>query len=80
MKAKKYSKLRGKMRELGFTQAELAEAIQKNKSTLSLKLSGQQAFTNDETLAICDVLKIPTSEISDYFFANQVQKTEQAED
>ena len=64
----KYAKLRGKMRELGFTQEELAKAIDKNRSTLSLKLSGQQAFTNDETLAICDVLKIPKCEISDYFF------------
>ena len=64
-----HAKLRGKMRECGFTQEQLAAVIDMNKGTLSFKLNGRTAFTIDETLAICKALDIPTSEISAYFYA-----------
>lgn len=36
-----YSKLKGRMREKGVTQEEIANSIGVNKSTLSLKLNNQ---------------------------------------
>ena len=64
----KYSKLLGKIKECGFTQEQLAKAIDKNKSTLSAKLNGQFSFTTKEIDDICRVLDISNSEIGDYFF------------
>lgn len=64
-----YSKLLGKIRECGFTQAELAEIIGINKGTLSSKLNNQSSFTAAEMSAICNALSIPYKEIGLYFFA-----------
>lgn len=64
-----YSKLLGRIRECGFTQAALAKAIGINKGTLSAKLNNQSAFTTAEMSAICTVLNIPYKEIGLYFFA-----------
>lgn len=64
-----YSKLLGRMRECGFTQEQLAKAIGINKSTLSVKLNNKFSFSQEEILAICKILNIPASEISDYFYA-----------
>lgn len=63
-----YSKLLGRIRECGFTQAELAKIIGINKGTLSAKLNNQFCFTTKEILAIGATLNIPKSEIGDYFF------------
>lgn len=67
-----HSKLLGRIREYGFTQAELAKAIGMSKATLSSKLNNQFYFTAKEMYAIGEVLNIPTSEFSEYFFALQV--------
>lgn len=64
-----HSKLLGRIRECGFTQATLAEAIRINKSTLNAKLNSQSYFTSAEMIAICKVLSIPFEEIPQYFFA-----------
>ncbi len=63
-----YSKLRGRIRECGLTQAQLAESIGIHKGTLSAKLNGQFAFTADEMLSIGAKLNIPENEIGSYFF------------
>jgi DNA-binding XRE family transcriptional regulator len=64
-----YSKLLGKMRECGFTQKQVANAIGINKATLSAKLNNKFSFSQEEILAICKLLNIPVSEIGDYFYA-----------
>lgn len=64
-----YSKLLGRIKECGFTQESLANAIGKNKSTLSVKLNGRYPFTAKEIDDICKVLNIPNEEIGAYFFA-----------
>ena len=66
-----YSKLRGRMTERGFTQAQLADKIGINKATLNVKLNGRYAFATDEILAICKELDIPNDEISKYFFCSR---------
>lgn len=75
-----YSKLLGKMRECGFTQEQLANAIGINKATLSVKLNNRFSFSQDEIIAICKVLNIPISEIGEFFYAIEVQNSEQKED
>lgn len=65
-----YSKLLGKMRECGFTQEKLANAIDINKATLSAKLNNRFCFSQEEMLAICKALSIPVCELSDYFYAD----------
>ncbi len=64
-----YSKLLGRIRECGFTQERLAEAIGKNKSTISAKINNQYSFTQEEMIAICKVLGVPVNEMHEYFFA-----------
>lgn len=64
-----HSKLLGRIRECGFTQEQLAEAIGVSKTTLSAKLNCQFYFTAKEMYAICNVLNIPLCEIDEYFFA-----------
>ena len=64
-----YAKLLGRIRECGFTQATLAEAIGINKGTLSAKLNNQYYFTSLEMVAICKVLNIALKDIPLYFFA-----------
>lgn len=64
-----YSKLLGRMKECGFTQEQLAKAVGINKGTLSVKLNNRFSFSQEEILAICKLLNIPVSDISDYFYA-----------
>lgn len=64
-----YSKLLGRIKECGLTQEQLANAIGKNKSTISSKLNGRYPFTAKEIDDICKVLNISNDEIGDYFFA-----------
>ena len=64
-----YAKLLGRMKECGFTQAQLAKAIGVNKATLSGKLNNHFSFSQEEILSICKVLNISVCEISDYFYA-----------
>lgn len=63
-----HSKLLGKMRECGYTQEKLAEAIQMNKGTLNAKLKNKSHFTSDEMDSISKMLNIPSAEIGAYFF------------
>lgn len=69
-----YAKLRGRIKEYGYTQKTLANTININSSTLSEKLNNKYEFTVDEINAICKCLKIPKVEIGEYFFAQKVQK------
>ncbi len=63
-----HSKLLGRIRECGFSQAALAKAIGISKGTLSAKLNNQNYFTSVEMIAICNVLNIAVKDIHLYFF------------
>ena len=63
-----YSKLLGRMKECGFTQAQLAEAIGISEYTLNTKLKNKFSFKQDEIIAICKAMNIPVSEISEFFY------------
>ena len=64
-----YSKLLGKMKECGFTQAKLAATIGINDGTLSAKLNNKFYFNGNEIFEICEALSIAMEEIGEYFFA-----------
>lgn len=64
-----YSKLRGKIKEKGLSESELAKAINLSASSLSCRLNGKVDWSVPEIRAICDVLGIDRSDISEYFFA-----------
>ena len=63
-----YSKLLGRMRELGYTQEKLARAIGINESTLNAKLNNKGYFSNELIDKICEVLDISIAEIGSYFY------------
>ena len=62
-----HGKLKGKMRELGVTQEELAKDLDLSVAGLNLKLSGRSSFRVNEALAIMKRLDIPIEEISIFF-------------
>lgn len=65
-----YSKLLGKMKEKGYTQQQLANAIGVQTSTLNQKLSNKARFKQIEISDICIILNISDNEIGEYFFAH----------
>lgn len=69
-----YGKLRGKIREVFFTQSTFAHEIGLSSATVSAKLNGRVQFTQEEMKRISGALSIPPNEIHDYFFAPKIQK------
>ncbi len=70
-----YSKLLGRMRELGKTQELLARGIGINPATLNLKLNNKSEWTQDQIAAACASLRINSQEIPMYFFSSDITKT-----
>ena len=69
-----YSKLRGKIREVFFTQEKFAEAMGISTTTISYKLNGLTEWTQEEIEKAVEVLSIPYEEIHVYFFTRKVEK------
>ncbi len=67
-----YSKLKGRIKEKGFTQEDIANNLGINKSTISLRLNNQSLFVQDEINKIIKLLEIPGEEIKEYFFEEEV--------
>lgn len=62
-----YSKLYGKIREKGMTQAQLAQEIGINQATLNKTLKNKRYFEQREIDTIRHVLDLPN--VEEYFFA-----------
>lgn len=69
-----YAKLKGRIRECGLTQKQLAAIVGINPATLSIKLRSRGDFNKSEMNAICKALNIAKENIGEYFFADSVQK------
>lgn len=65
-----YSKLLGAMREQGYTQESLAKALGISACSLNLTLNNKRDFRQDEISKASEILGIPVSEISVYFFSH----------
>lgn len=71
-----YSKLLGRIREYGYTQKTLANAVKMSVSQLNQCLKNKSNFKHTKILEICRVLDIPVSEIGAFFYALKTRKTE----
>ena len=63
-----YSKLLGRMKEKGYTQGALAQALNISANSFTNKLHGKSSFSNTEIKIICDVLEISNIQVGSYFF------------
>ena len=72
-----YSKLNGKIREVCGTQNNFAHLLGIGRVSLSQRLNNRLEFSQEEIYKACDILHIDLCEIPAYFFAPNVQKSEQ---
>lgn len=72
-----HSKLLGRIREYGYTQKTLADAVEMSVSQLNQCLSGKSGFKRTKILAICAILDISINEIGVYFYTLKTRKTEE---
>ena len=71
-----HSKLLGRIREYGYTQKTLANAIGMSVSQLNQCLNSRSNFKHKMILAICEELDIQISEIGEFFYTLKTRKTE----
>lgn len=67
-----YTKLKEKISDSGFTQEQVAKALNISKGAFSQKINGITAFSQDDVINISNFLKIPKTKIFDYFFTLKV--------
>lgn len=72
----KYNRLKGKIIEKCLTQRDFAKVAQISYTSLNRKLNNHCEFTQSEIIKSCDVLGIPYTQISEFFFTIEVQKNE----
>lgn len=70
-----YSKLLGRMKECGYTQEKLAQAIGISVGTMSQKLNNKANFYQPEMQRICELLNITGAEVYAVFFTLEVEKS-----
>ena len=63
-----YGKLRERIKAEFGTIGNFANAMNKDRSTMSNKLNGIVAWTNDEIESACKLLGIAITEVPEYFF------------
>lgn len=71
-----YSKLRGKIKEVFGTEQAFAKSLGICRVSLYKRLQNRLDFSREEMIRACDLLGIPYSEMSTYFFCKIVQKHE----
>ena len=67
-----YSKVLGKMKEMGYTQESFANNLGISACSLNLSLNNKRDFKQDELIRACHLLHIPINDISDYFFKQKL--------
>ena len=73
--ADRYSKLRGRIREVYGTQEAFAEAIDRTPAYVSLRLTGKMDWAQTDIWAICELFNIGKEDIGLYFFEDKVATT-----
>lgn len=63
-----YNPLKGRIKECGYSQQDVATLIGISSSQLNRKLAGEFCFRQDEISKLCDLLHIKPSQIGRYFF------------
>lgn len=67
-----YSALEGRIKQYYDTQENFANAIPMARSSLNQKLNGNADFTSQNIYRMCQLLKISSTEINEYFFKVKV--------
>lgn len=65
-----YSKLLGVMRQRGYTQGSLAQALGICETSLNFKLNNKRGFRQSEIVKTAELLGIPGDKIHEYFFVH----------
>lgn len=63
------NKIKGRMRELELTQADVAQCLKIAQPTANQKINNVRPFDLDEAEKLSDLLHIDSGEFGDYFFA-----------
>lgn len=71
-----YSKLKGKIRELGITQNEYARYIGITEQSLILRFKNKRQFRQEEMQKTMELFEEPIKNVHIYFFTQKVQKIE----
>ena len=61
-------KIKGRMRELGIVQADVAKRLNLAEPTVCQKINGKRPMDLDEAKALAEMLVIDKSEFGTYFF------------
>lgn len=69
------NKLKGRMREKGYTQANLSRKMGISEQSLNAKINGRSDFTLSEVIIIIEVLELDNP--AEYFFAKNVPNMQQ---
>ncbi len=70
-----YSRLRERIKKLGYSVPRLADAVGMGAWALGQKLRGYYDFKSTEIITLADVLGITLSQIPAYFFQKKVRKS-----
>ena len=65
-------KLKARIMEFGFTQKDLAKALNIALPTVSQKLNNKRPMYLQEADIIANLLEIPTQEFGEYFFTQKI--------
>ena len=66
-----YGKLREKIKKKFRRIEDFAEAIGRDRSSISQKLNGSSAWTQPEIESVCELLDINKESIYEYFFYDE---------
>lgn len=63
------NKIKGRMKELGIIQADVAKRLELAEPTVSQKINGKRPMDLNEARALAEMLHIDNSEFGTYFFS-----------
>ena len=67
-----HNKLKGRIKEKGFTQEDVSKHLDIAPSTFSVKINGNVFFNQEEIEKLASLLKIPDEQYKEYFFTLKV--------
>lgn len=73
------SKIKGRMREMKWTQESLAKEMGINPTTINYKINNEKGefLTIEEAEKLKNLLKIPKEELNEYFFATKLEYSQE---
>lgn len=63
----KYTKLKGRLFEMGVAQTELQKVIGRGQAYITMRINGHKPWNGNEIAQLGDFLRIPREQWPDYF-------------